>query len=190
MATDITALLSTEKRKKTLDYVLLNHSTIKNYSVRMVARELKLNGSFVSRFFSKLIKIRIMSEKFEVKTKNPLTRALKILLNTEKVQKSNIVETAKKVFGKNFLGIGLYGSWANGTNTQLSDMDLWIKLRKYESMEKTVEFLSLLKKKISVEVNLEVLYPERIEELKAKDKVFYHALLFSSIVLEGDGLES
>jgi predicted nucleotidyltransferase len=86
-------------------------------------------------------------------------------------------------------GLGLYGSWARGTNHQESDLDVWIKA---DSLPPE-SVLARLQKDLSLqsdsEVNLLVLTPEKLERLKKDDTPFYNSLVMSSVTLKGEPLE-
>ena len=80
--------------------------------------------------------------------------------------------------------VGLYGSCAKGTNTESSDIDLWIKVEKIDE-KKIIELTSKLRKKLK-NVKVLILDDKKIEELKKNDPVFYHSLYFGSLMLYGE----
>jgi len=93
----------------------------------------------------------------------------------------------KKIPG--LLGAGVYGSWANGTNKEDSDVDVWVKIKERVGEELVAGVSRQLNKKMKSKVELLILDPEKIEVLKKEDPIFYYSLVFGSIVLHGEALE-
>lgn len=112
-----------------------------------------------------------------------LTRHLKILLNIGRVRSVITLPAWAK-------GIGLYGSWADGTNTTESDLDIWILA---DTLPPQLTIASLerdWKKKIPGELHLLILTPEKITALRNQDKPFLHAFMRGALTLEGSGYDS
>ena len=86
-------------------------------------------------------------------------------------------------------GLGLYGSWARGTNHQESDLDLWIRADSLPFESDLARLQKDLSRQVESEVNLLVLTPEKLERLKREDKPFYNSLVMSSVTLKGEPLE-
>ncbi len=84
-------------------------------------------------------------------------------------------------------GIGVYGSYAEGTNTAESDIDLWAFVDEYTPelevcaarVEKDVSAGS------GVEVHLLILTPEKLAELRETDTPFYAGLMRWGITIGG-----
>jgi len=87
------------------------------------------------------------------------------------------------------LGVGVYGSWASGTNKEDSDIDVWVKIKERIGEEVVAGISKQLNKKMKSKVELLILDPEKIEVLKKEDPIFYYSLVFGSIVLHGEALE-
>ena len=85
--------------------------------------------------------------------------------------------------------VGLYGSCAKGENTEDSDIDVWIKISNV-SEEKLAALTSKLNK-TTRNVRPLFLTDKKIEKAKKEDPLFYHSLVFGSIVLYGgkDGIQ-
>ena len=176
-------LFSTQERNKVLYYILEDPETI--YRVNDVARKLKLNKGTISTYFRFLLKNNILKNRgrgFVVNLNSPLTRQIKVLLNLRKI---NI----KPILGLKPKGIGLYGSWAKGVNGKTSDVDIWITFDKRPKEEKIAAAQAKMRNKLKYEIGLLVIDEERLKGLK-KDEIFYHSLVFDSIVLWGEGLET
>ncbi len=177
---NIELLLSNKKRTKILRHVIYSTGRI---SVNKVAKELKLSKGMASKYLNFLRKEGILKRsggKFEARDVIP-TKAVKMLLNLSLFdegffEKYKFVKSA-----------GLYGSFAKGTNTENSDIDMWLLVDKTHE-----ENLAALTGKIKIFGNVKPLYltKEKIAVLKKEDLVFYHSLVFGSIILYGDGLES
>lgn len=174
----LSKLLSSTERIKVLEYILYKNS----FKVTEVSNELSLSKGFISDYFSLLYKNKILDKNNGYKlNSNPLTNVIKILLNINKIDISKI----KKSFIK---GIGLYGSWANGTNMHDSDLDIWIKTDKYPDEHEIAYLSKTLRQMSKTEVQLLVLTPEKIKQIKT-DKPFFSSLYYNSLVLWGEPIE-
>lgn len=173
-------VLATVEREKILRHVIMKTGHI---TVNETARELKISKALVSIYFSILGREGIMGRsgnRFFIKD-SIQTKAVKILLNV------STFETG--VFRKyGFVrGAGLYGSVVKGTNTEDSDIDMWIVVDPAEE-EKIAGMIANLRKKYG-NVKPIVLTHDKAVALKERDPLFYHALAFGSIVIYGEGLE-
>ena len=86
-------------------------------------------------------------------------------------------------------GLGLYGSWARGTNHQESDLDVWVRADSLPPESVLARLQKDLSQQADCEVNLLVLTPEKLERLKREDKPFYNSLVMDSVTLNGESLE-
>jgi predicted nucleotidyltransferase len=171
-------IFSSDKRIKILEYVLYQDYC----TVSTVARELFLSKGFVSTYLLMLNKKEILRKsKGYQPTNTPQTRIIKILLNVNKIDLSKI----KKPFIK---GIGLYGSWANGTNTIKSDLDIWIKTEKYPDEKELATLSKILREMLHTEIQLLVLTHQKREQIK-KDTPFYCSLRYTSLLLWGEPID-
>jgi len=174
----LSKLFSSQKRIKILNYILYKDSI----KVTEVSKELSLSKGFVSEFLFLLYKNKILNKNKSYQLNNtPLTQAIKILLNINKIDISKI----KKPYIK---GIGLYGSWANGKNMYDSDLDIWIKTDEYPKEEEIAYLSKNLREMTHAEVQLLVLTPQKINQIK-KDKPFFSSLYYTSIILLGEPIE-
>jgi len=87
------------------------------------------------------------------------------------------------------LGVGVYGSWSNGSNNEDSDLDVWIKVRKHPSERKVATVSNDVRKILGKNVQILILTPERIDRLKKEDPIFYYSLIFGSMTLYGEAVE-
>lgn len=156
----------------------------KRVKVTEVAKKLGVSKGSVSLAANELMKEGILKE-WSVDAENPRTRALKILLNTETLVKSGTVGELRKIG----VGGGVYGSWARGTNTEDSDIDLWVKPKKSFEQTDVARISRDIRKKLGLQVQLLVLSKERIMQLKSDNRIFYYSLLFSSMKLFGEDID-
>ena len=174
-------LISTGGRKKILAKILSNSG--KTYGVRELATAVEVSPGAVSIFLRALEKDGIMKKKVP-DLSNPEVRALKILFNVEKVR-AIYGKLAKKF---KIAGMGVYGSWAKGENTEESDLDLWIRVEKEPPPLETAEIRRIVKGGAEV-ANASILFvtPESLTGMREKDSVFY-STLFHSFVIGGEGI--
>ncbi len=178
---NIETLLSTKERVKILKSVIYR---IESLSVNEVASETKLSKGLVSKYFRLLTEngvLKRLNGKFGV-LDNIFVKSLKILLNLGSIDHRMF---RKHKFVK---GAGLYGSFARGTNTEESDMDLWILAEKTDE-KNLAKLTNELKRKYE---NVRPLYltEGKIKAVKKDDTVFYHSLVFGSIIVYGEGIEN
>jgi predicted nucleotidyltransferase len=174
-------LISTRGRKKILKEILSNPG--KAYGVRELATAVGVSPGAVSIFLRALEKDGII-KKGMPDLSNPEVRALKVLFN---------VETVRAIYGKlvkkfKIGGMGIYGSWAKGENTEESDLDVWIRVRKEPPPLETAEIRRIVKGGAGV-ANASILFvtPESLRGMREKDSVFY-STLFHSLVIGGEGI--
>ena len=175
-------LFSSAERLRLIEKLFYVH--LGELRVRAIARLVKVSPALVSDTIEILRRHSLLKDG-KVDFLHPSVRALKIMLNAEKLESIKIAQKAGALF-KGCAGIGLYGSWANGTNTNESDLDLWIKTED-EGEEKITKIRRFLREKLGLEVNVILLTKKRLRELKEKDFVFY-CMLYNSFLLWGEGL--
>jgi predicted nucleotidyltransferase len=178
---NIKILLSTVERIKILSQIIYK---TEHLSVNKVAKNLKLSKGLISKYFDFLVKEGILKRsagKFLVQN-NVQTKAIKILLNL------NIFDTDFFKKYKFVKSAGVYGSFVKGTNTEDSDIDLWLLIDSVNE-ENLAKLTNGLKKMFG---NVKPLYltEEKIQLLKKNDTTFYHSLIFGSITIYGDGIEA
>ncbi len=150
-----------------------------------MAKLLKISPAYVSRTLKILTRFNII-KKNKVDISNPYVRGLKIFFNIKKLVDKNVIRRLKKLEA---IGCGIYGSCANGTNHEESDIDIWIKVDKHPGEAKVATVSNEIRKLLGRNVQILVLTPERIERLKKEDPIFYYSLVFGSIRLYGEGIE-
>ena len=169
-------IFSSPQRVKILEFVLYRETS----TVTLVSRELSVSKGLVSQFLSYLQRLGILHyEKGYHPTNHVMTRVIKIFLNINKIDISKI---KKKSFIK---GIGLYGSWAHGTNIINSDLDIWIKIDSYSDEKELAHLVKILREMTHADVQLLVLTPQKFDQIK-KDEPFFSALYNGSLLLWGE----
>ncbi|MEM5812055.1 MAG: nucleotidyltransferase domain-containing protein [Candidatus Aenigmatarchaeota archaeon] len=176
-------ILTSKKREKIIEFICDNPT--KKIKIRELAKLLKISPAYVSRTLKTLCKYKIIRNN-RVDLSNPYVKGLKIFFNIKKLIKKSVIKKLKEIRAK---GTGVYGSWANGTNHEDSDLDIWIKTNKYPGEIKVARVSNEIRKELGRNVQILVLTPERIERLKTEDPIFYYSLVFGSIVLYGEGIE-
>jgi predicted nucleotidyltransferase len=174
----LSEIFSSKKRIQILDYALYQDTV----TVSTVVKELFLSKGFVSQYLYLLYQNNILvKNKGYHPSNNPLTTAIKIILNVNKIQLSKI----KKPYIR---GIGLYGSWANGTNTMKSDLDIWIKTEKYPDEKELASLSKILREMTNSDIQLLVITPQKLQQIK-KDTPFYSSLRNNSRLLWGEPID-
>src|SRR3989344_4897265 len=165
-------VFSTEERVVIIKNILYLE---REFGVNEIANKSKLSKGLVSKYFNILLKeviIKKANRKFLV---DDNTRSLKILLN---IQKIDINIFKRYDFVK---AVGLYGSCAKGTNTENSDVDIWIKIEN-GNQEDTINLTSNLLKTVD-NVKILLLDDKKLDILKKEDTLFYYSLYFGSIII-------
>ncbi len=149
--------------------------------IRELADRLKISPASVHKF-AKILKKEDLAKEVKQKNmkiirlnkENPLVKQLKSLINLDSIINTHGYKELKK-FGT----IGIYGSFANGTNDNESDLDIWVCTEKKE-----VELRPIareLEKQMNTKVSLLILSKSKIESLRKNDPEFYTRLKLTSI---------
>ena len=145
--------------------------------VREAAKEAGVSPASASVLMSSLEKDGFI-KKGRLDLGNPELRALRILFNVEKV--APVYKALKKEFG--ITGMGIYGSWAQGTNTTASDLDIWVKPKEGEERKKA-EIRERIEQLVGgVQTNVVFLTEKKTKQLNKEDPVFYSALFYSYLI--------
>ena len=170
-------IFSTRQRVKILKSIIFSTGGV---SVNSTARNTGLSKGLVSKYFEILINTGVLKRADGRLTvsDSSITKGIKVLLNIESID--------MRLFSKfPFVeSVGLYGSCAKGENNTDSDTDIWIKIRA-ASDENLASLSSLMYRNLE---NSKILFltSDRIKKMQEEDELFYHSLVFGSIVLMGD----
>jgi len=176
-------IFSTSERIRILEAIIFKEN---NISVNSMANQLKLSKGLVSKYFEILSKEGILkkTEGKALVTDFSLVKGIRILFN--------IKRAGPKIFKKYpfVKSAGIYGSCAKGENIEDSDVDLWIRVKDTDE-DRLASLTSELNKKIR---NVKVLFLTngKIEKLRKEDPLFYHSLVFGSLIVYGEknGIQS
>ncbi len=173
-------LFSTKERELILDYLLGNPN--EEINMNALARKLGVSPGQVHHYLGILEGCGLFKNKMLVD--NAMTHTLRLSKNLARMGRFEVIKTIRKRV-KRAVGIGVYGSWANGSNKKGSDMDIWVK----SDVDLNDLDLSKLNKELSIRagvpVEVLVLTAERMKHLKNKAESLYYSL-FNSITLWGE----
>ncbi len=149
--------------------------------IRDIADKLNISPGSVHKLI-KLMKTNGLVELIKQKNRiivrlnkeNEIIKQVKTLINFNDILNSYAYKKLRK-FGK----IGIYGSFANGTNDLKSDLDIWIQTDKKELSLRPV--VHELEKQLNIKVNILILTKSKIDSLKRNDPEFYNRLRLTSI---------
>lgn len=176
-------LFTSEKQLSILEILLFKPQT--KIAIRQLAKEASVSPSLVSKTIGILKKFDIVKNG-GVDYSATLVRAFKLLINVSKFDQQTISQI--KAIVPTAGGIGLYGSWANGTNYADSDLDLWVKAKKQVPDKNILQLRSYLKEKLKTEPSVLILTDDKVKQLREKDFVFYCSLL-NSFLLWGESID-
>jgi len=176
----LTDLFRTRERTILLTEVLDRTSC----TVQEITDATGITKGLVSRFLALLARERILARDGRTYRIVPsaLTRQIKILLNISRARAVVSLPAWAR-------GIGLYGSWADGTNTRESDLDLWIAVGTMPDELAVAAQERAWKKTCSCDLHLLILTPEKLNALKTGDKPFFTSFERVAIILEGTGYD-
>ena len=176
---NLVSLFSTRERLRILEHVMSREGL----RVTDIAKELNVSKGLVSKFMRTLLANGIV-KRSDGAAYSPsdgyAARQVRKIINLSKV---NLRRLDRKMID----GIGLYGSWARGTNTIESDADIWVKAEEYPSQEYLARLSAQLRRMLGCEIRLLVLTPAKTQEL-VKDDVFFSALTRDSVLLWGEDI--
>ena len=174
---DLPALFRTEERITLLRAAL----SVPACTVQQITSKTGLSKGLVSPYLALLEREGLLEKNdrtYQLKF-SPLTAAVKRLLN---------IDLVTAVFKRPAWasGIGMYGSWAEGMNTEESDIDLWVYAKNLPSGIIIAELEREISRKISAQVHVLLLTQEKIATMKGADEPFYRSFVKQSITLEGE----
>ncbi|MCK4456898.1 MAG: ArsR family transcriptional regulator [Thermoplasmata archaeon] len=176
---NLVSLFGSRERLKILEHVMSR----KGLRVTDIAKELNVSKGLVSKFMRTLLDSGIVRKSdgaFYSPSDSYATRQIKRVINLSKVN-------LRRIDRKMIDGMGIYGSWARGTNTIESDADIWVKAEEYPPQEYLAKLSAQLRRIFGCEIRLLVLTPTKTQELM-KDDVFFSALTRDSVLLWGEDI--
>ncbi len=173
----LSELFKTPERWNILHEVFLRNEI----RVTEISKDTNTSKGLVSRFLKEMEKEGLLLRKgLKYYNKNTsLVKAIKVMLNLNILKWEEISPSWAQ-------SAALYGSWASGTNTDESDVDIWIKTDKAPSTHKLTQLYKKIRNRTSSEIHILILTPEKLEDIKLNDPPFYDSLKNNSLVLEGE----
>jgi predicted nucleotidyltransferase len=178
---DLSALFRTPERIALLSAAL----TMPACTVQQIATKTGISKGLVSQYLALLEREGLLARKDRTYSLagSARTAAIKRLISIERV-------TAAFHKPAWALGTGMYGSWAEGTNTDESDLDLWIFVKDRPAGLAVAEIERAVSWALSAEVHILLLDTEKLADIRKNDEPFYRLFTRQSITLEGDSPEA
>ncbi len=181
-STMLPELFKSKERIRILHHVSLQTS----FTVQSVVDATGVSKGLVSQYLNMLIREQMLSRNKRSITRQQTTfwKAIKRILNLDLLRGTIALPPWAR-------GIGIYGSWAEGTNTAKSDLDLWLLVDAYhpETEIKAAELEQNIAIRIHSEVNSLILTHEKRIQIRTHDQPFYFNLMKGYLLLEGEGLD-
>jgi predicted nucleotidyltransferase len=149
--------------------------------IRAIAERLKISPGSVHKLIKIMKSDNLISELkqknriiIRLNKENSIVKEIKRLINFNRIINSSAYKKLKRLGN-----IGIYGSFAKGTDDSESDLDIWIQTEKKEQDIRPI--IRELEKEIKVKVNLLILTKSKISSIKKNDAEFYTRLRLTSI---------
>jgi len=175
-------LLSTNEREEILGYVLEHPS--ERINMNKLARLLGLSLGQIHKYITILREYKLVID--DRLQEIPLTCALRLLWNIKRIKEADVVGILRHSLPE-IIGIGIYGSWASGTNLEGADLDLWVNMENEPDDLSIARVRRELEKRMQLPVDLTITTPDRLNHFRKKSDAFYFSL-YHGIVLWGDRL--
>lgn len=175
-------LMSTMERELILGY-LFGHPSEK-INMNKLARELKLSVGQIHKYVSLLRKYGFVSK--DKLQQVPIICALRLLWNMKMIGEKGLVRVLRRHF-KELKGVGIFGSWALGTNLERADLDVWVKMDEEPEDIDLAKTKREMESKMKVPVDIIIATPETLEHFRRKSDAFYFSL-YNGRLLWGEGL--
>ncbi|MCU0799162.1 MAG: nucleotidyltransferase domain-containing protein [Candidatus Thermoplasmatota archaeon] len=171
-------LLSSPERIRILEDMLINGPSLN----KDVTYRTGVNKGLVSIYLNMLVDRGILTKSgrtYHVKD-SAIVKATKRLLNLARISIDDIDVTWAR-------GVGIYGSWAEGTNSFESDVDVWVIVDEIDN-SRIALFRKILSDRTHAEVNILTLTDHKLNEMKERNSLFYSNLKCGSVVLAGENI--
>jgi predicted nucleotidyltransferase len=177
--TDLPEIFKTKERMRILDYV----SKRDHVTATGVVSGTGASKALVSRYLRLLVRAGLLGKEDRTYRWKQSARsaAIKRLLNIELL--TGAIELPDWADG-----IGVFGSFAEGTNTIESDIDLWVLLPaiSMESELRTAELEQQIRTRTGQETHVLILTREKVAHLRENDLPFYTGLTTTSVTIRGE----
>lgn len=163
---------------------ILRHISLrKSITVVSVARATGVSQGLVSGYLNMLVDMELLRRENRefLRDDSIMWSTIKRLLNLDLLKDLITLPAWAR-------GIGIYGSWASGTNTIESDLDLWVLV---DTLNAGSEIMAAeLEQTIAIrthcEVNTLILTHDKVRYLGEHDRPFYMALKTGHLTLDGE----
>ena len=164
-------------RKKENDIIL----NIENPFVRCLKK--MMNISKLSLIADELRKLNTNSKLSEESSYNT---------NTQQAVGENTYPASQdsqntKQAGHDIIGVGVYGTWQDGTNEKQNVINFWIRIEKHPGEVKIAGLQNQIRQKFGIDASILAIDDKNLEQIK-QDTDFYY-LLKHSLLLYGEGLK-
>jgi DNA polymerase sigma len=156
----------------------------KKFSIRELARKIKINHTTTRQYLNKLVKENYLTlEKdriysfYQLETSKK-TLNLKLYYNLEKIRKSKLIEYLEKNY--DYPTIVLFGSYSTATDDETSDIDLCI----ITEINKKIA-LDIHEQKLNKPINLQIYNKAKWTKLKKSNQNLVNNIC-NGIVLTGE----
>ncbi|MFA6330370.1 MAG: nucleotidyltransferase domain-containing protein [Candidatus Micrarchaeia archaeon] len=177
---NIPELFSTKERLSLLSKILFENGEIR---IHDIARKAKTSPAQAHKYVLILERNGLVKNRKLVDSAK--TREMRALLNLKKIEDSGAVNVIRKAFPKPN-GIGVFGSWADGTNNSESDIDLWARVPQKADEAQVAAAKKAVEAKLGSKADLIVVSPEMQSSLRLKSEAFYYSL-YHGKALWGEG---
>ncbi len=177
---NIPELFSTKERLSLLSKILFESGEIR---IHDIARKAKTSPAQAHKYVLILERNGLVKNRKLVDSAK--TRELRALLDLKKIEDAGVVDAIRKALPKP-IGIGVFGSWADGTNNNDSDVDLWVRLEQKADESQAAAAKKAAETRLGNKVDLTLVSPEMQSGLRLKSEAFYYSL-YHGKVLWGEG---
>lgn len=179
---DISQLVSRKERIKLLEHILYHPS--EEIIPNRLAKKVGVSRSQAHKYVGILRREKLVKGKRLEQT--PFVQAIRALLNIIRIEEAGVGGILRKHF-PGMKGWGIFGSFAAGSNTEGSDLDIWIKLdREPEDLAKA-RARNEASQKLGTALDLIAATPQRLKSLREKSDSFYFSL-YNGKIMWGEGL--
>lgn len=187
MSTKVSQIFRGNLTWKVLTYFLAHPS--KEVYVKELAQLLRVGPTSANNALRTLNKVDLLrrqekarSHFYSLNDESTIVRFLKVAYLLARVQDADLVSKLLEL-DNGLISLCIYGSFADGTFDERSDVDILIISQKGKSVFNSI--VSELENLLELEINIEIFNLARWKRLKEEDKEFYQEVTASHILLYG-----
>ncbi|MCX6769951.1 MAG: nucleotidyltransferase domain-containing protein [Candidatus Micrarchaeota archaeon] len=179
---DIPSLLGTDERVRLLAH-LLSHPS-EEIVPGALAKSAKVSRSQAHKYAGILRAQGLVRGK--MLAESPSLQAVRALLNVERLNRAGVTGILRRRFPE-ARGIGIYGSFARGANSEGSDLDIWMKIGEEPADLEIAKAKKEIAGKVGAQADIVAATPQRLLRMREKSDAFYFSL-YNGILLWGEPL--